>query len=143
MGKARWGDKTPRYVESIPFISGLFPDARFVHLVRDGRDVALSYANVPFGPKTVARAASLWAKRVRKGRVKIVITDRAVPPAPGVVVPVLICGSMDLITIGNMQQGWFVNWLIFHDPFTFEFLDPPAKAQEAGKLSPAEWCTTW
>ena len=67
VGKARWGDKTPRYVESIPFISGLFPDARFVHLVRDGRDVALSYANVPFGPKTVARAASLWAKRVRKG----------------------------------------------------------------------------
>jgi hypothetical protein len=67
VGKERWGDKTPRYVEHIPFISELFPDARFVHLVRDGRDVALSYANVPFGPKTVAKAAALWARRVRLG----------------------------------------------------------------------------
>ena len=67
VGKERWGDKTPRYVEHIPFISGLFPQARFVHLVRDGRDVALSYANVPFGPKTVAKAAALWARRVRLG----------------------------------------------------------------------------
>jgi hypothetical protein len=45
----------------------LFPGSRFVHLVRDGRDVALSYAKVPFGPKTVAKAASLWAKRVLLG----------------------------------------------------------------------------
>lgn len=66
-GKEIWGDKTPRYVEHIPFLAELFPDARFVHLVRDGRDVALSYANVPFGPKTVAKAAALWARRVRTG----------------------------------------------------------------------------
>ena len=66
-GKERWGDKTPRYVERIPFLAELFPEARFVHLVRDGRDVALSYANVPFGPKTVAKAAALWARRVRMG----------------------------------------------------------------------------
>jgi hypothetical protein len=67
VGKEVWGDKTPRYVEHIPFISGLFPEARFVHLVRDGRDVALSYAKVPFGPKTVAKTAALWARRVRLG----------------------------------------------------------------------------
>jgi hypothetical protein len=66
-GKQRWGDKTPRYVEHIPFLDRLFPTARFVHLVRDGRDVALSYANVPFGPKTVAKAAALWGRRVRTG----------------------------------------------------------------------------
>lgn len=66
-GKKRWGDKTPRYVEHIPFISRLFPSARFVHLVRDGRNVALSYARVPFGPKTVAKAAALWARRVKLG----------------------------------------------------------------------------
>ena len=66
-GKKRWGDKTPRYIEHIPFLLQLFPDARFVHLIRDGRNVALSYADVPFGPKTVARAAALWAKRVSAG----------------------------------------------------------------------------
>ncbi|HVL64641.1 MAG TPA: sulfotransferase [Actinomycetota bacterium] len=66
-GGRRWGDKTPRYVEHIPLLSRLFPDARFVHLVRDGRNVALSYADVPFGPRTVGGAARLWARRVRAG----------------------------------------------------------------------------
>jgi Sulfotransferase family len=66
-GKSRWGDKTPRYVESIPLLARLLPDARFIHLVRDGRNVALSYADVPFGPKTVAAAARLWGNRVGDG----------------------------------------------------------------------------
>ena len=66
-GKNRWGDKTPRYVEHIPFLASLWGDARFVHLIRDGRDVALSYADVPFGPKTVGRAARLWGRRVKAG----------------------------------------------------------------------------
>lgn len=66
-GKTRWGDKTPRYVESIPLLAKLWPDSRFVHLVRDGRNVALSYADVPFGPKNVVKAAALWASRVRMG----------------------------------------------------------------------------
>ena len=66
-GKKRWGDKTPRYVENIRELAELFPDARFIHLIRDGRDVALSYADVPFGPKNVAKAAELWADRVARG----------------------------------------------------------------------------
>lgn len=66
-GKEVWGDKTPRYVEHIPFISELFPTSRFIHLIRDGRNVARSYADVPFGPKTVAKAARLWSERVQKG----------------------------------------------------------------------------
>ncbi|MFN2489861.1 MAG: sulfotransferase [Actinomycetota bacterium] len=65
--KPSWGDKTPRYIEHIPFLAERFPEARFIHVVRDGRNVALSYADVPFGPKTVARAAELWARRVRLG----------------------------------------------------------------------------
>lgn len=66
-GKSRWGDKTPRYVVNIPELAELFPDSRFIHLIRDGRDVALSYADVPFGPKNVAKAAELWANRVATG----------------------------------------------------------------------------
>jgi hypothetical protein len=41
-GKARWGDKTPRYVTSLAKIGRAVPEARFVHMIRDGRDVALS-----------------------------------------------------------------------------------------------------
>lgn len=66
-GKKYWGDKTPRYVEHIPFLMERFPDARFIHLVRDGRNVALSYSHVDFGPKNVARAARLWQRRVGAG----------------------------------------------------------------------------
>jgi hypothetical protein len=65
--KESWGDKTPRYVEHIPFLARLFPDARFIHIIRDGRNVALSYSHVDFGPKNVARAARLWARRVSAG----------------------------------------------------------------------------
>jgi hypothetical protein len=75
-GKKRWGDKTPRYIESIPLLDRLWPDAQFVHLVRDGRNVALSYADVPFGPKSVGRAAYLWSRRLRAG----VEAGRALPP---------------------------------------------------------------
>jgi len=41
-GKTRWGDKTPDYLRSIRRIGRTLPEARFVHLIRDGRDVALS-----------------------------------------------------------------------------------------------------
>lgn len=66
-GKTRWGDKTPRYVANIALLAEMFPKGCFVHMVRDGRNVALSYADVPFGPKTTPRAAAVWGERVRAG----------------------------------------------------------------------------
>ena len=47
------------------------------------------------------------------------VVSYEVPLGLCVVIPVLICGTLDLVTIGNMQAGWGTNWLIFHDPFTF------------------------
>ncbi len=41
-GKPRWGDKTPGYTQHIRKISKVLPEARFIHLIRDGRDVTLS-----------------------------------------------------------------------------------------------------
>lgn len=39
------GDKTPTYVRKIPTLHQLWPQAKFVHLIRDGRDVCLSMRN--------------------------------------------------------------------------------------------------
>jgi NADH-quinone oxidoreductase subunit H len=47
------------------------------------------------------------------------VVSYEVPLGLCAVVPVLIAGSMDLVYIGDRQSGWFWNWLVFHDPFTF------------------------
>lgn len=67
-GKPRWGDKTPSYVLAIPQISHLFPSARFIHLIRDGRDVAQSYLARPMFPRTIWEAAWRWSQMVSAGR---------------------------------------------------------------------------
>jgi len=64
-GKRRYADKTPGYVKSMTELAEVFPEARFVHLVRDGRDVALSMLDVDFGGVNVPHAAWLWSQRVR------------------------------------------------------------------------------
>jgi NADH-quinone oxidoreductase subunit H len=47
------------------------------------------------------------------------VVSYEVPLGLCIVVPVLIAGTMDLVTIGNMQAGLFTNWFVLHDPFTF------------------------
>jgi hypothetical protein len=74
--KARWGDKTPMYMEHLLLLRRLFPSARFVHLIRDGRDAALSFLSMPEGvvtrtwahPTTVADFACQWRAEVRAAR---------------------------------------------------------------------------
>jgi hypothetical protein len=66
-GKTRWGDKTPIYVQHIPLLDTLWPDARFVHVIRDGRDVTLSYLSLHWGPSTAWAAARKWRRDVTAG----------------------------------------------------------------------------
>jgi Sulfotransferase family len=66
-GKRRYGDKTPNYVLHLPLLAELFPEARFVHVIRDGRAVAMSLLDVGFGPRTMAQAALQWRERVGLG----------------------------------------------------------------------------
>lgn len=67
-GKPFWADKTPHYVHHVDELLTLWPDARFVVLVRDGRDVALSLRRMPFGPNNAWAAASWWARGIRAGQ---------------------------------------------------------------------------
>ena len=45
-GATRWGDKTPSSVDALPEIAGIFPDARFIFMVRDVFDMAWSFGSM-------------------------------------------------------------------------------------------------
>jgi hypothetical protein len=75
-GKPRWGDKTPMYMRHLDLIDRLFPDAQYVHLIRDGRDAALAFLDMPAGvvtktwahPRSAAAFACEWRTEVRRTR---------------------------------------------------------------------------
>jgi hypothetical protein len=66
--KTRWGDKTPLYLHCVDELAEIWPEARFLILVRDGRDVALSVLGVPFGANNIWAAARSWKEAVLLGR---------------------------------------------------------------------------
>jgi hypothetical protein len=70
-GKPRWGEKTPANVKWMVLIEGALPEARFIHVIRDGRDVSLSRGkrrlregDAP-GPE---RVAEMWKRRILRAR---------------------------------------------------------------------------
>jgi hypothetical protein len=79
-GKARWAEKTPRNIGRIAEIFRCFPAARFVHVLRDGRDVACSLRThprhkvvdgrlVPTGTwKPIAGCARRWVRDIEGSR---------------------------------------------------------------------------
>jgi hypothetical protein len=67
-GKPRYADKTPNYATDLPLLASLFPEARFVHTIRDGRNVALSLAERSFGPNRVEDAILYWRHQVQTAR---------------------------------------------------------------------------
>ncbi|MGH2963220.1 MAG: sulfotransferase family protein [Solirubrobacterales bacterium] len=68
-GKPRWGDKTPIYVKHMREIEAAIPEARFIHLVRDGRDVALSRAGRALRHAApLPKVARRWKRRILKAR---------------------------------------------------------------------------
>ena len=61
MGKENWGDKTPMYIDDLEIIVSLFPKAKYIYIVRDGRDVALSLLEKDWGPNNVYACAKYWS----------------------------------------------------------------------------------
>jgi hypothetical protein len=64
-GKRRWGEKTPQHVLHWNDVREALPNVPVLHIVRDGRDVALSLIAAQFGPKTVYAAAKRWRHYLR------------------------------------------------------------------------------
>jgi hypothetical protein len=64
--KRRWCEKTPDHVQHIRMLSEIFPDASFVHMIRDGREVASSISRRQLRhPELVIYR---WKKLVDEGR---------------------------------------------------------------------------
>lgn len=64
-GKPRWGNLDIATLDDMDIANRWFPDAKFVHIVRDGRDVALSHETMPYGASNVLECALTWDRRLR------------------------------------------------------------------------------
>ena len=74
-GKPRFGDKTPAYMERLDVLERAFPDALYVHLVRDGRDAGLSFLEMRrrarfswVRPRSLGAFAAQWHREVEGAR---------------------------------------------------------------------------
>jgi hypothetical protein len=76
-GKLRYGDKTPIYCRHMRAIEALLPEAHFIHIIRDGRDVAVSLRKVWFAPgKDMTTLAAYWSDFVLSARQAGLSTSR-------------------------------------------------------------------
>ncbi|MGH9382717.1 MAG: sulfotransferase family protein [Vicinamibacterales bacterium] len=74
-GKPRYGEKTPQYLQHLELLERVFPGAQYVHIVRDGRNAALSYAethrrrrlDLTF-PQGLGDFAACWRREVLDAR---------------------------------------------------------------------------
>lgn len=70
-GAVRWGDKTPIYTSYTDLIHRMFPQAQFIHIIRDGRDVAVSMLET-WGQKEfhvdIYFTARNWVRRVSQAQ---------------------------------------------------------------------------
>ena len=64
--KTRWCEKTPQHVQHIKLLAQAYPDALFIHMIRDGRDSAVSFYRRWL--RTPEMTIFRWKKAVTEGR---------------------------------------------------------------------------
>jgi hypothetical protein len=65
-GKTRCGTKTPKGLLHLAELAIVYPDAQFIHVIRDGRDSASSQERV--SDRNIVQGALLWRTGMRAGR---------------------------------------------------------------------------
>jgi hypothetical protein len=63
-GRAAWIENTNRNVAVSPMLLRLFPEAKFIHMLRDGRDSAASLVKQHWGPATIEETLDWWEERM-------------------------------------------------------------------------------
>ena len=59
-------DQTPWYGQGIDILNELFPNAKYIHMIRDGRDVSISYARTPWWHDDIGQNLERWHAEVRQ-----------------------------------------------------------------------------
>jgi hypothetical protein len=67
-GTKRLAERTPMHVLHLRLMASIYPDARFVHIIRDGRDVARSIRAQEWGPQQLEEAAGEWREAILAAR---------------------------------------------------------------------------
>ncbi|KPJ88034.1 MAG: hypothetical protein AMJ53_17330, partial [Gammaproteobacteria bacterium SG8_11] len=65
-GKSWLIEQTPWYGQRLDILTNLFPRAKFIHMIRDGRDVALSFARTPWWYRSVHLNLARWQREIKK-----------------------------------------------------------------------------
>lgn len=95
---SRWVDTTPANARNADLVAQIYPNAQVIAVERDGRDVAASFVQQPFGPDDPFQALRKWEQRTLR------IHRAAKACAPG---RMLIVQLMDLVAqdrVGTMQR---------------------------------------
>ncbi len=70
-GGRRFAEKNPENSFVVPFLATAMPDAQFIHIIRDGRDAAVSHSEQPWlnaksaGSGKRGRGGQLWGNEAR------------------------------------------------------------------------------
>jgi len=75
-GRERLAERTPLHALHTGLIRDIYPDARIVHIIRDGRDVVRSLLAQQWGPRKVAEAALEWRAAIETARAGAGNSDR-------------------------------------------------------------------
>lgn len=66
-GASIWVDHTTTNLRYSLSLLKVFPNAKFIHIIRDGRAVAASFRSLDWGPATILDAANLWSSQLAFG----------------------------------------------------------------------------
>ena len=66
-----FGDSTPVNIMQADLINMLLPRSKFIHVIRDGRDVASSVVKEKWGPSEHFAALDWWKKRIVTGQLAL------------------------------------------------------------------------
>lgn len=131
-------ERTPLHVFDLDLIGAVYPDARVVHIIRDGRDVARSVLSMDWGPQTVADAAREWRAGITAARAaapglssytEVRYEELLADPAAGIVA---LFGALGLSAPDTVLAAAMEEW---STPFNTDPADP--------RIGHGKWAGTW